>query len=446
MRERLLMPTLALVTIMTALIASLGTPLIAQMVEHYGVSLQDAQWVLTMPMLTGAVVSPLLGRLGGPGRQRRLLLVSLGLVVFGLVLSTVPLGFGAMLIGRALQGIGLALAPIAMSLAREVLGAEKSLPMIANLSVANVAAAGLSYPLAALFAGLIGIPGVYAIGLVLATGTFVLVWFTIPKSTAVEPLAVDWFGAILLAAGAGALLLMLSQLHSWSLLMGALVAVGSSVLIAWWVHRSLRIREPLIDLRLAASPAVSLAHILIFFVAAGGYLMLPLVMLAGQDERAANLSIAFVGFLFIPYSLFAAFGGRLGNRLRGRVPLLTLALIGTSSYAVACVVLALWHSNVWALVVGMAIGGIGSGGTIAVVPQLIVRQVPNQATSSALSFNTLLRYIGFSAGSALCPVLVSVGDGLGDSYTLAFFVAAGFFVLSALVVLFWPGVRRTEAR
>lgn len=441
MRDRLLLPALTLVVSITSLVASFGTPLIPKMVDHFGVPLHDAQWVLTVPMLSAAVLCPLIGGLGGAGRQRRLLLICLGVVALGLALSALPLGFTAMLVGRAMQGVGLALAPVAISIARGALG-ERSLPAIANLSVANVVAAGLSYPLASLLAGTLGVHGAYAVALLLTLATLLLVWYAVPETAQAEAFRIDWWGALILAGGAGAVLLMLSQLGLWSPLTSIAVTVGGALLISFWSIRSLRVDHPLIDLRQAASPKVSLAHIVILLAGVGGYLFVPLVMLAAQDEHAAGIPFALIGLFFIPYSLMAAIGSRMGNRLRGVLSLTALLIIGTSSYILGSVVLALWHSSVLALVVGMAIGGFGSGCTFAIAPLLIVQQVPSSSISSALSFNLLLRYFGFSIGSALVPVLVTVAaSSTGDSYTIPFLAGAGFFALCVIALLLWPGVR-----
>lgn len=461
MRQRLLLPALLMVMIVTALVSGLGTPLIPQMVTHYRVSLRDAQWVLTLPMLVGAVLSPLIGRLGSPGRRRPLLLVSLSVVSLGLLLSALPAheqpyGFALMLVGRALQGVGLALAPIAMSITSSVLEPERALPAIAILSSATIAAAGFAFPLSSLFAGIAGLQSVYWVGVVLALMTLGLVWYAVPRSVIGPTAPIDWWGALILAGGSGALLLLLSALHSWGPLTLLAVALGSTVLISWWVLRSLRVASPLIDLRLAASQQVGLAHLTIVLAGTGTYLIIALVMIAGQDDAAAGLPALFTGFFLLPYSIFSVLGARFSNQMRGRIPAVMLMLIGTGIYVVSSAVLMLWHGDAAALFIGMAIAGAGSGCVFAVAPQLIVQAVPQEAVSSALSFNMLLRYIGFSAGSALCPVLIAVaergaaggapggrGDGLGgglgglfgDSYTLPFFVAGLFFAGAAAIIL-----------
>ena len=82
-------------------------------------SLAAAQWALTATLLVGAVSTPILGRLGGGAARRPVIVGGLAVVLLGTVLSALPLGYGGLVTGRALQGIGLALVPLAIAVARD---------------------------------------------------------------------------------------------------------------------------------------------------------------------------------------------------------------------------------------------------------------------------------------------------------------------------------------
>ncbi|MDP3892065.1 MFS transporter, partial [Nocardioides sp.] len=109
----LLLTTLVLITTITAVVSSLGAPLVPAIAVEYGVPLHSAQWTLTGTLIAGAVATPVLGRLGGGRRRRPVVLISLAVVTAGTLLSALPLGFPALLTGRIAQGIGLAMAPLA---------------------------------------------------------------------------------------------------------------------------------------------------------------------------------------------------------------------------------------------------------------------------------------------------------------------------------------------
>src|SRR5580658_6605259 len=88
-RRRLLVPTLVLSGSLMALVSSLGAPLIPTLARTDGVSLSTGEWILTVTLLTGALATPLMGRLADGPRQRAVILVALGAVVVGCVLSAV---------------------------------------------------------------------------------------------------------------------------------------------------------------------------------------------------------------------------------------------------------------------------------------------------------------------------------------------------------------------
>src|ERR1700685_1408497 len=135
LRRRLLVPTLVLSGSLMAVVSSLGAPLVPPLSQGYGVSLSTGEWILTITLLTGALATPVMGRLADGPRQRAVILVALGAVVVGCVLSAVSNGFTVLIIGRALQGVGLGLLPVAMAIARRNLPWEAARQTIAPLSV-----------------------------------------------------------------------------------------------------------------------------------------------------------------------------------------------------------------------------------------------------------------------------------------------------------------------
>src|SRR6202795_4563702 len=108
-RARFLVPTLVTVGSLMAVVSSLGAPLIPTLSHADGVSLSTGEWILTITLLTGALATPVMGRLADGPRQQAVILTALGAVVVGCVLAAVSNGFVVLIVGRALQGVGLGL-------------------------------------------------------------------------------------------------------------------------------------------------------------------------------------------------------------------------------------------------------------------------------------------------------------------------------------------------
>nr|WP_283095382.1 MFS transporter [Nocardioides alcanivorans] len=114
--SRLLLPTLLLLTTVGGIVSGLGASLVPTIARDLDVSLGAAQWSLTATMVTAAVATPVLGRYAVAHRRRPIILSGLAVVAAGTVLAALAielpaLGLPALIAGRSLQGIGMALAP-----------------------------------------------------------------------------------------------------------------------------------------------------------------------------------------------------------------------------------------------------------------------------------------------------------------------------------------------
>src|ERR1700679_2008157 len=93
LRRRLLVPTLVLSGSLMSVVSSLGAPLIPTLARADGVSLSTGEWILTITLLTGALATPIMGRLADGPRQREVILFTLGGVVVGCVVAALSENF-----------------------------------------------------------------------------------------------------------------------------------------------------------------------------------------------------------------------------------------------------------------------------------------------------------------------------------------------------------------
>src|SRR3954462_14407377 len=176
---RALVPVLIFLGTCVAVISSLGAPLVPAIARETGASLADAQWTLTITLVVGAVATPGVGRLGAGPRRRPVVLGVLAVVVAGGVLAAMPLGLGWLIAGRALQGFGLGLTPLAIATARDALSGERARSTAAALSITTAAGLGLGYPLTGAIAELGGVHAAFWFGAAftaVALGTAVVVF------------------------------------------------------------------------------------------------------------------------------------------------------------------------------------------------------------------------------------------------------------------------------
>lgn len=414
MQQRLLVPVLVFLGVVSAAVASLGAPLLPTIVTVEHVSLADSQWALTISLLVGAVAAPVMGRLGDGHRRRAVILGSVLVVLVGCALSALPLGFGGLLVGRALQGVGLGLVPLAIATARDALPRERSGPAIELLGVTTAVGIGVGYPIAGLITQYLGLSAAFWCGaavtaLVLAAAVAVL-----PAGPARPGRSLDGVGAVLLGVAVAGLLLALSQGQSWGWTSPrlAIVTVGSLLLLAAWVIRELRTPHPLVDLRLARHRSVLAANVTVLLISIGIYPLLSLVVRLVQTPTSTGYgfggSAVVAGLMLVPFSI-ASFGASkvVGPVTRRTSPELVVALSCLLLLA-AMVLFLVARSSLLDLLATMAVAGFGVGCVFAANPAQIVRGVPADETGSAMGLYQVLRSIGFSAGSALSATLLVI--------------------------------------
>jgi MFS family permease len=449
-----LVPVLVSLGMLVAVVSSLGAPLVPTIAAEEHVALNDAQWSLTVTLLVGAVVTPVMGRLGDGPRRRAVILGALVAVLIGCVLAALPLGLGCLVTGRAFQGIGLGLTPLAIATARDALPPERSRPAVALLSITTVAGVGLGYPVTGLIAQSFGLYAGFWFGAAAAAAALVAAAVVLPPSPRRAGSKLDAPGAILLGAALGGLLLALSEAEVWGWHSPRLlVLAGISVLLlgAWAVHE-LRTAQPLVDLRLTKDPSVLTAHVTALVAGVGMYLLLSLVTRFVQTPRTAGYgfgaSVAVTGLVLLPFSLASVAAGRVVPLLARRTTSAVVLPLGCLISLAAASAFALAHDRLWELFATMTVAGFGVGWMFAVMPGLIVGSVPAHETGSAMSYNQVLRYVGYSTGSVLSAAVLQAHTAVdrslptSDGYRTAALLACGVWAAMIPVTALLPARRR----
>ncbi|WP_446045654.1 MFS transporter [Streptomyces olivaceus] len=438
-----------------SVISTLGAPMVPTIAQEQHVSLSAAQWVLTATLLAGAISGPVLGRLGDGPRRRGAIQGALAGVLAGSVLAAVAPVFGLLLAGRALQGLGMGLMPLAIAVARDHLPADRMRTGIASLSITTSVGAGLGYPITGIIAQHLDYRAGFWFAACLSALALTVVTWIIPVGSSAPHRPLDVTGAVLLCSGLAFLLLALSQGVAWGLTSAATLAclgMGIAVLVMW-VVQALRARHPLVDIRLVRNRAVLAANTTALLMGIGMYGVLSLINLYTQVPARAgygfHLSLTATGLVLMPMSLGSVTANRLASALVLRIGLYRVLPLGALVVCIDLLLLTLWRDHVSILVLGTFMLGTGVGAAYAVMPLLIVRHVPMSETGSATSFNQVLRTIGGSVGSAAISAIMLAHTPAGSeqptdaAYTVALLVTAAASFLGVVAAVALPPRRVT---
>ncbi|HEU5008868.1 MAG TPA: MFS transporter [Jatrophihabitantaceae bacterium] len=436
------------IALVVAAVGSLGAPLITSVATTFHVSLDSAQWTLTITLLSGAVTTPVLGRLGAGPHRRGAILVTLAVVVTGSVLTVLPLSFAGLILGRAAQGVGLGLTALMMGVARDHLPDKRSGATVALVSVASTIGIGIGYPLAGLLTEFGGVRSAYALGLFVSAVAFVAAWCAIPVAPHGRAARVSAASALLLAGGLSLVLLLASETSLWTRHVGlaVILALAGLFLLCLWSLAEMRSAAPLVDLRALRHPAVAGANIAMFVGGIGMYLLLTLITRYAQTpERAGygfGLTTFVAGLVLIPFSALGFAAGKLTPRLLRRIGAPSLLAASAVVVLAACVLFGSARSDLAEIFAAMAILGFGVGSFSAAMPGVILAATPRSETSSAMGFNQVVRSVGFSLGSALGGLVLAAGTSAGHlfpedgAYTTAAVVGAAAMGVATITSLF----------
>lgn len=396
-------------------VGSLGIPLVPLVQDEYGLSLGEAQWTATIALLVGAVATPVLGRLSDGRGGRQFIWLALGLMTLGAGLSIIPGDFTLMITGRALQGVGMALAPLAITVARHALPEAAFARAVGYLAVAAVTGAGIAFPVSTWIASNHGLHASFLFAAALAGATLLAAVIVLPPTGTDRPEtgSIDLVGALLLSATVILLMLLITRPNQPlpTAITVALLTAATAVALVLWVNRR---DDPFVDLRTQLRAENRGVNIIGMLVGVGAYAALTLVSLRVQAPVSTGYGLghsAFIaGSMIVPFSLTSIAGSRLSPYLRPRIGGIAVLVVGAAMTSLGLLALSIPLHSLLVFGAVMCIVGVGAGLTFASTPAVISERVAPAAMGSALSFNQLLRYLGFSAGGALAVAVLELAS------------------------------------
>ncbi|MEO3751613.1 MFS transporter [Streptomyces sp. B6B3] len=452
-RPRLVVGVLAFCGVVVAVMQTLVVPLLPHVPELTGSTPTAASWLITITLLSGAVCTPVLGRLGDMYGKRRVLLASLGVLVAGSVLCAASSHIGVLIAGRACQGAALAVVPLGISILRDELDPARMLPAVALMSSTLGIGAAVGLPAAALVVEYSDWHTMFWVSAGLGLLDIVLVLCFVPESPLRSPGRFDVLGAAGLSAGLVALLLAVTQGGDWGWASGRTLGLLAGCAVIWplWGWYELRVRAPMMDLRVSARPAVLLTNVAALLIGfafyANSLVTAQLVQEPTSTGYGLGASLVVSSLCLLPGGLAMVALSPVSARISAAFgPKVTLA-VAAGCMAVGYGVRYFTSHALWSIIVGATVVAAGTAIAYSALPALVMRAVPACATASANGLNTLMRSIGQACCSAVVAAVLSGLTVRVDgrtvptfhAYLLLFLVAAGAALLALAVTLCLPG-------
>ncbi|MFJ4923729.1 MFS transporter [Streptomyces sp. NPDC088725] len=455
---RFLVAVLAFCGVVVAVMQTLVVPLLPHIPALTGATPTAASWLVTITLLTGAVCTPVLGRVGDMYGKRRVLLASLGVLVAGSALCALSSQIGVLIAGRALQGAALAVVPLGISIMRDELAPERVIPSVALMSSTLGIGAAVGLPIAALVIEHSDWHTMFWASAGLGVLDIVLVLLCVPESSVRSRGRFDAVGALGLSAALVSLLLAVTQGGQWgwasTRTLGLLVL--AVVIGLLWGRYELRTASPMVDLRVSARPAVLLTNIAALLI---GFAFYANSLSTGQMVQeptstgyGLGASIVVSGLCLLPGGLAMVALSPVSARISARYGPKTALAIASAVLAVGYLIRFFTSHQLWTIILGATVVAAGTAIAYSALPTLVMRAVPVSETGAANGLNTLMRSVGQAfCSAAVAAVLASVTfrvDGREaptlHAYLLVFLIAGGAALLALAVTLCLPSGRTQD--
>lgn len=439
---------------------TLVVPLQAELPALLNASREDTSWVVTITLLVSAVVTPISGRLGDMYGKRRIVIVLLSALILGSLIAAFSTSVLGIIIGRGLQGCAMGVVPLGIAIMRDALSPRRLSTAVALMSATMGVGGAIGMPLAAYVAQNADFHALFWLAAGLGAIAIVLVLLAVPGDVMRFPGRLDVPGALGLALGITGLLLMLSRGTEWGWTSPATIGTGAAgvVVLLLWGWYQLRVSDPLLDLRVAARPAVlltNLAALCMGFAMFSSNVTFPqLLELPVETGSGFGLDMVGAALVIMTSGLVMMLISPLSGWLERTIGARLLFTTGTIANVLAYAFLLVFSTEVWHVLVANLLIGVGIGFGFAAMPMIIMRSVPNTETGASNGLNALFRSAGTSTaaavtGAVLAAMSIEVDGALvptRDAFELSFVLAIVAGVLAVVLSLLIPRRPAAERR
>lgn len=392
------------------------------------VNMGQIQWIMIAYMLILTVFLPFFGKLGDIFPKNKL--YSMGFVVFalGAFLSSTAKSFELLIAFRCLEALG---ASVLLSNAQAIIASifqNARRGKALGLNGCIIAIGGMSGPaIGGILIHYFGWHSIFypcmLVGIVCAYLAYVLLPHKVKK---IKKFKFDYKGFIYFTISLFALLLAISEGHSWGWNSVRIIALGVVTLVfgCLFYLRDHKIKYPLINFELFKIRPFTFGNLAVmtsYMAMFTNSILLPFFL---QEILKYNPLVT--GLLILPYSVTLSVVAPISGRMSGKYGSRYLTLAGPIVYCIALLMFTLLSKNapMWQIVLASGIMGIGNGLFQSPSNNAIMTSVKKEELGIASGILALSRNMGNILGVAVTITLFETFRNLfiehGKTYETAF--------------------------
>ncbi|MDO8841327.1 MFS transporter, partial [Methanocalculus sp.] len=397
-------------------------------------------WILPTVMLVGAVILLAVGSLGDIIGKRRVILICLLVYGAGVLLGGFAPDMLTLLLSRMLQGVGLAVAPLAYALVAEETPPEWVSTGIGVLAATYGAGSFLGIMTGAFIIEHSGWRACFLVMTPFVMALIISAWFILPKKEGVLKGKIDLTGMALFAASILFGMLALTQMGLAGIrhpFVWICLSISIISLILFLRHEK-RVALPLLDIgmiREAPFPAITINAFLVVF---SFFILLQVMPYLIASPAGLALAIVYVGILLMPGSLMDMVSGPLAGYIVGKKGVVLPFVFGSIALLVGCGIFFLFPLTPLLVVCIWMIFSAGMSILLTIDNMIAVASAPPGQTATASAFLHTIQSIGGAIGPIVAGAALTIYPG-EEAFSVIFLIVLG---VTAIILFQSVGIRR----
>jgi len=443
-----------------AVLASLATmamyaetmliPAIPDLIRDFDVSYSVSSWILTAYLISGAVMTPIAGKLADIYGKKKVLLGILAVYIIGLTMAGFSPNIYILIAARAVQGIGMAMFVIAFGIVRDQFPRQKL--SIGQGVISSMFASGAVLGL--LLGGFIiqnyGWQATFLSTIPIAISLFVInCKYNYEKKNQLEArqgessdrtsrqrpttsdghhpekVKVDVKGAITLAIFVTSFLLALTLSETSRdngsndggtasvnfILFYALLTAGIAA-FALFIIIERREKHPLVDFKIILDKVILPSNLIILVVGFSMFMVFQTipVLVRNPPPFGFGLDAAETGYVQLPFAIVLLIFGPTSGFIVSKMGSIRPIIVGVAITTAGFLGLLVFHTDLLMISLNLAVLSTGLSLTNVGAMNVTMLATPIQHTGMSLGTNNLMRIIGSSIGPALAGMYMQANQ------------------------------------
>ena len=375
-------------------------------------ALNELSWVVTAYLIASAITTPLYGKISDLYGRKKMLIVAVIIFLSGSALCGAAQNITELVIFRGLQGLGAGgLIPLVLAAIADVVPIRERGKYQGLFGAVFGLASVVGPLLGGLFTDTLSWRWIFYINIPLGLLAMWAIAARLPVHVRRVEHAIDYLGALLLAAGTSSLLLVAvwgGSTYPWN----SHIIIGLSMLaisaIGLFIYQEFSAKEPLLPMGLFRNSIFSVASALSFV--SGMAMFAAIIFLPEYQQVVRGYSATKSGLLMLPLILGLLTASIVSGRIISKTgkyrlfPIGGFILTGFGLFLLSHLSLT---TSQWLLSLWMLIVGLGIGSTMQVMTLAVQNATDPKHLGTATSAVTFFRSIGASLGVAIFGALLA---------------------------------------